>query len=311
MKTPDAIFCSDLHIRGDVPAERIDDYLSAQERKLDFIFSLAKKHNVPVFVAGDFGNKAHWKNWLLSKIIRKIKFSTEKPNIYTILGQHDLPHHNLKLADESGSWVLSSAGAISIIPSVYAPINFNKFTIFPFHYGEDLIRCKAERRSVALIHKYIYSGKGAEWERAVGCSAKSLMKKFPHYDVIVSGDNHSPFVIEQKGRLLINSGSMMRMTAGQIDHRPRVYLWYADENKVESIYLPIKQEVFNQETIIEEKVKKKNIEAFVKSIKGKDKYELTIRFDRNIKNCLERNKKTIHRRTKRKILNSLKTEEEK
>lgn len=309
MKNPDAIFCADLHIRDDVPGERTDDYLSAQGRKLNIIFNLSMEYDAPIFVAGDLGNKAHWRNWLLSKIIGKIKFARKKLRIYTIFGQHDLPHHNLNLGDESGLWVLSTAGVISIIPSIHAPEYFDKFTVFPFHYGEDLIYCKAKGRSIALIHKYIYPGKGVEWEKTVGCSAKSLMKKFPCYDVIVSGDNHTPFILQQEGRLLVNPGSMMRMTVGQIDHRPRVYLWYADENKVEPVYLPIEQGVFNRESIIEEKAKQGKIEAFVKSIKGKDKYELTMRFDRNIKVCLDKNKKIVHKRTRRKVLDSLKSEE--
>jgi hypothetical protein len=55
----------------------------------------------------------------------------------------------------------------------------------------------------------------------------------------------------------------MRTTADQVDHRPRVYLWYGSDNHVEPVYLPIEEGVVDRSHIDLREEKDERIEAYV------------------------------------------------
>ena len=104
------------------------------------------------------------------------------------------------------------------------------------------------------------------------------VKKFPQYDLILTGDNHKPFVVEHEGRILVNPGSMMRTTADQIDHKPRVYLW--DGERVEPVYLPIAKDVISREHIDIGKDRDHRIGAYVDRLNTR--YEIGLDFKKNM-----------------------------
>jgi len=93
-----------------------------------------------------------------------------------------------------------------------------------------------------------------------------LLKKYAEYDLIVTGDNHKPFVEKHEGRLLVNPGSLTRQAADQINHKPRIYLWYAKTNTVKPIYLPITNDVISREHIEVKQERDKRIDAFVERL---------------------------------------------
>jgi DNA repair exonuclease SbcCD nuclease subunit len=99
-------------------------------------------------------------------------------------------------------------------------------------------------------------------------SAAKLLRKYSDYDLIVTGDNHKPFVEEYQGRLLVNPGSIMRMDADQINHRPRVYLWFADTNTVEPMYIPIENNVISREHLEIKQQRESRIDAFISKLDG-------------------------------------------
>ena len=269
----DAVLCSDLHIRADVPLCRTDDYTKAMWDKLSFIFNLCSKYNVPLFCGGDIGHRSQWPNWLLSEFISLAKGVT----IYSCLGQHDLPGHSIDEVLKSGCGVLhisnmvlfDSTGSIDII-----------------HYGEEI-----ESRSfgtVLITHRLVTNNLKEDWPGQVSYDAVKLLKDFPQYKLILSGDNHKPFVAEYEGRVLVNSGSMMRNTVDQIDHTPRVYLWDAAENIVEPVYLPIEDGVIDSSHI---EVKKDRDERMKEMTEGmKVNYEIEMDYEKNMEVHLNQNK---------------------
>ena len=42
---------------------------------------------------------------------------------------------------------------------------------------------------------------------ATGGNAINILKKYPQFDLIVTGDNHQSFSVEYEGRLLVNTGT--------------------------------------------------------------------------------------------------------
>lgn len=290
-----AILCADTHLRPDFPIGRIDNYTEAMFNKLSFVLKLSKEHNCPILVAGDFGNKPSsqgWPPWLLEQTISLIKESSAG-RLICIPGQHDIIDHQISKWKQSGIGVLSSSRVIDLIgiKKNEDPYNLNNTTIYGFGYGIDIQhREKTKKFNVAMTHQMIINDKEL-WPGQEAPKGHQLLEKFPSYDLILCGDNHQPFVCEKEGRFLVNPGSMMRSTTAQQNHKPRVYLWDAEEKKVEPVYLPIEDNVWDLQHIerqSHDKGKEERFESLINHIqKG---VELELFFEKNIQNYLDNNR---------------------
>lgn len=293
IKRASAILTADWHIRPDVPVCRMDDYFAAMEKKIDFILALSKQYDCPILVAGDFGHKPlnnGWPTWLLEWTINKF----EGYKIIVIPGQHDLPNHQLDKWNESGLGVLAAAGSIQLYGVDGNQTDyFDEFQIHFFPYGAKLTAPKEIKSDIqiAMVHQMVIESKEL-WPGQQATSGLNLLKRFPDYDLILSGDNHQSFVCQsgQKGGiLLVNPGSIMRMTADQIDYEPRVYLYFAEENRVQPVCLPIRKGVIDSnyaDKKIQEYERKKRMEAYVARMKGEVEIELS--FEQNVENYLQK-----------------------
>jgi len=254
-RQPTALFAADLHIRSDVPVCRTDDFISAMWRKVEFLQETYLKYNLsspegdicPLFIAGDIGHKSQWTNTDLANFIYAIE------GIHVIPGQHDLPEHRLDKWTNGGLGVLFAARTVQIHPSAIRPFEDREVIYYLCPYGENVLIPEKEEgiRNVLIIHRLI------EKEEA-----KKFLKDHPCYDLIVAGDNHEAFEIRYEGRLLVNCGSMMRSSADQEDHRPRIWAWYAETNTVEPIYYPIEQGVISREHIEKEESRMRRKSSF-------------------------------------------------
>jgi DNA repair exonuclease SbcCD nuclease subunit len=265
---PSAILCSDIHLREqtETPTCRTDDWWIAQWRKVQFIVSLQRKYECPVIHAGDLFD--HWKPspHLLSNAIANL------PDMFaTIYGQHDLPQHNLELAYKSGINTLAEAGKLEILDGV--------------HFGQFPTK-ETTHNKILVWHTFNFQGK-PPWLGCEALPASKLLKKYPEYDLIVTGDNHQSFVEEYEGRICVNPGSMMRMTADQQDFRPSVYLWYAETNTVERVYLPIEPDVISREHIDRKQERDNRLEAFVSRLNTE--WEADVSFEENVNRMMEEN----------------------
>jgi len=247
MKKADAILCGDIHLREDTPKCRVDNFFEAQCAKLMFISNLQKEHGCPVLCSGDLFHKAIPSLFFVGIIAGLI------PDMfYTVYGNHDLPNHNLKNQKDCGVYHLNAIGRIGIVPT---------------HFGQtpEGPSFKVKGRKVLIWHVMTYRGH----EPYPGCThpkARSILNNYPDYDLILTGDNHEPFVQTHKGRLLVNPGSMMRQEAGQIDYKPAVWLWYADTNTVEPVYLPIVKNAVTREHLDSVEEKETRVAAFIEKL---------------------------------------------
>lgn len=268
---PDAILTGDIHLRDDTPLCRTDNYFEAQTESILFIRDLQKKYNgIPVLDAGDLFNKWRPSPYLLAWAIDHL------PYIITVPGNHDIPYHNIEMLNKSGLNVLDAAGVIRVV------LNFTKgtdFDISPFPWGKNfLIIPKNNKPQIALAHTLVYKNENL-WPGLQADKAVDLLRR-TKFDLIVTAHNHKSFVVEYEGRLLVNPGSMMRMTADQENHKPCVFLWYAKTNTVEPVFLPIKEGVISREHIEIKQNHDKRMEAFVTHLKNK--YEVGLSFESNL-----------------------------
>ena len=281
MKTEqvDAILTGDWHLRETKPKCRTDDYWKAQEKKVNQITALSYEFGCPIIHSGDLFH--HWKPspYLLNWVVVRLK----PYDFQTIIGNHDLPQHNLELIDKSGIQVLIKTNTIKLINGV--------------HWGMDLEPViNIDSKNMTVVHTMVWKGK-EPWPGCTDPEINELFDIFPNHDLILTGHNHKPIVAKKGKRLIVNPGSIMRMTADQIKHRPRVYLWNAVKNTVKPFYLDTEDDVINRDHIDKIKDREKRTSNFLKKLKINYKHSLS--FEANIETALQKTK--IHKDTKQLI----------
>jgi predicted phosphodiesterase len=261
-KKADLILGADFHIREDIPSCRTDDFLPTLMGKLWWLKRLQKEHECPVLHAGDLFH--HWKP---SPYLLSLTMSMLPEQFYTIYGQHDLPQHNWQKREYSGIHTLEMAKKLIVLPGV--------------HWGqkpEDL-SFPIKGRKILVWHKMVWQGVKL-WPDQTDPSAMAILRKYPEYDLILTGDNHKPFVEEYEGRLLVNPGSLTRQTAAQMDHKPRVYLYFADNNSISPAFLPIEDAVVRRDHIDQREERDERLEAYISRLNTD--WTVDLSFERNL-----------------------------
>lgn len=269
---PDAILTADWHLREDTPVARTDDFWEAQWKKVAEVSKLQVRFSCPVIHAGDLFN--HWKPspYLLNITIKFL------PNeFYTIYGNHDLPQHNLELADKCGINVLQAAGKLTVLEKLHWGQELRPYTEYFEIKGHNILPW----------HTMTYQGK-KPWPGATCPMAAKLLRKYPEYDLIVTGHNHKTFVEEYEGRLLVNPGSLTRQSSDQVDHQPCVFLYYAETNTVEKVILKHDKDVITREHIERTENRDRRIEAFISKLDAD--WEAELSFEENLEQFMQVNK---------------------
>lgn len=302
-KKPDAILTADWHIRETTPLCRTDDFLKTQLNKIKQIREIQEKYNnIPILLAGDIFHQ-----WKVFPKLLSTSISWMPDNIFSVPGNHDLPAHSFERLEESAYYTLFCADKIhSCINEggICAPITLFKklnFVAYGFPFGSKLSPNKHRNnrnRSVAIVHELTYKSKKPFPGKIL--ESKQIIKKLKGYDLIVIGDNHKPFTRKYKGQLLVNPGSITRQRTSET-HKPKVYLWYADTNEVEPVYLEIKKNVISKEHIEEEKERDERIEKFIDMLD--EDLDMGLDFKNNMRIFFSENK--LGKLTKRKILEAM------
>ena len=285
MKKVTAIITGDMHLRDDQPVCRTDDFLAAQTRKLKWLSELQQEYNCPILDAGDL---FHY--WKPSPALLRYAINNLPDNMITIPGNHDLPSHSMELYEKSGLAVLQAAGKVEVL--IDKPSGIREALFHPFPWGSEITPLdtdyiRKDIRNIALCHIMTYQGR----KPFPGCKdpgAGALLRNTKGYDLIITGHNHTPFIIEDEGRLLVNPGSLMRTTAAQIDHKPRVYLYYAEDNTVEPVFVPIEDNVITREHIDTTEHRDGRIDAFISRLS--DEVETGLSFEHNLESYFSKNR---------------------
>lgn len=249
-RKPSLILCSDFHLREDTPTCWTGDFQVEQWLSVTFVSKLQEQYNCPVIHAGDLFH--HWKPspWLIAQAIDLLP-----KEFYTIYGQHDLPQHNWELRGKSGLNALRVAGKINVLSG--------------YHYGQQIYTgaSRDSRFDKTLVwHHMTYIT--PPYPGATGGNATAILRKYPQFDLIVTGDNHQSFYTEYNGRILVNPGNLTRQVADQIDYQPRVALWYAETNTIEWVNIPVKEGVITREHIEVKQQRDNRIDAFISRLDG-------------------------------------------
>jgi len=278
------IFTADWHLRRTPPRARTDDWLLSMERKVHFILALAQK-SPPLLIAGDLFDKARPGDWIEQWIIGLFKEYHVTPIM--VPGQHDLPYHSIKEIPDSGIGVLAAAGAIQLLcnTSLHGP----GFDIEGIGYGSSpFSKSRSEPCYVNILLWHHMVINQPLWPGQEADKAMSILRKHKQFNLIITGDNHQSFAIADESippRFIINPGSMMRLTAAQVDHKPCVYEW--KDGRVRGILLPIEPDVLDLTKLEEEKERDERITAFVERL-GMER-EVGLSFQENLKRFFNEN----------------------
>lgn len=263
-KIADAILTADLHLTAKIPISRTDDYLKAQEFKLGYLSGLSLENDsCPILCAGDV-----FDHWNATPELCTWAFWNLPENIIAIPGNHDLPLHSLAHYKKSALHLLEAVGKITVLKGDIINIGIAKIIGIPFGIKNALIHegRKMNQRRILLLHELVT--RNTESPIPGGMPAAKVLEMYgKDFDLIVTGDNHQSFTAKTKKSLLVNPGSMMRITADQADFRPRCYLYYAEDNSVVPVEFPIQKEVHNGDHLIGKKERDERISAYIERMK--------------------------------------------
>lgn len=264
----DFIFTADWHLRDSTPVCRKDDYYETQFKKVAFIVQLSNTYQCPILIAGDIFDT--WKP-SIELITRTYRELASAYKVIAVYGNHDLPMHSLSLHEKCGLYMLSLTGVVEIAEGG--------------HWGTEPSYIEVCGFNIAPLHKMTYIEK--PYPGSTDVKAHILLKRYKHIDCLVTGDNHQPFVLRQDDRLLVNPGSLTRMDADQINHRPRVYLYNARTNSVTEAHIPIDSTAVSNEHLQSKEERDTRIDAFIEHIQTD--IEIGLSFEENLRIFVNKN----------------------
>ena len=228
---------ADLHLRESRPVCRPDDedWIKTQERVINFIAETAEKENVDqIIIAGDVFDS--WKNksmFFLNKCATWLQRLSMNVGVMAIPGNHDFYSTDLKVL-ESTPYGLFTKFGIWFDPDDYW------FASKYLHIDKEP---KPRDKLVCVVHRCLYLNEKPYPGIPETGNVEYFVKHFirPNCRLVISGDNHQPFVCQIDDTLVVNCGSVFRMRSQQANYTPAVWLCEVDKNRANAkpIYIPL------------------------------------------------------------------------
>jgi len=284
---PDAIILSDTHIPKSInysPVCRTDNYWETFCNKILFIKRLQKKYNnIPILNGGDLCDRVRLDPEVEAWCIENL------PPQITVPGNHEIPSHNLNYLANSSLTVLEKAGKVRVIKDWKDSYHLNSIEIIGYPYGQEIQEIKRKKYAstvIVIAHLQVYKN-SPDSNSIKYTKAIDLLEKLPFANLIVTGHNHDSFIVEYKGRKLINPGSMMRISSDQIEYQPKVFLWYSKNNSIKSIDIKNKKDVISDNHILNKKEKESQFESLIENLSSSKRRD--IRYEKNLEAYFEEN----------------------
>ena len=239
------VYLSDLHLRPTAPINRKDDYVEEQFKKLDFVIDYANDLGAEIVIGGDvFDRAANHPSWFVNRVLAY--FRRAKSLVTAVPGNHDLIGHNLRTFHDN------TLATLPYLSNFYVHVEaatesdgaaFYHFTPF----GMQPLPPEPGKKNILVLHEPVFENT-VPFYMPDALTVEQLEAKYPGYDLYLAGDIHIPC---QKSKTLV-SGSMMRMTVAQKEHRPRFYVIDSETLETETVYIPINEDVWADTTEVVE-----------------------------------------------------------
>ena len=217
---PIALFCADIHLSADKPEWRgEEDYGAVCRNKWGQIKSLSDDLGIPIFVAGDLFHKARDHDAL------DIFFDAyHGRQVYAVKGQHDMVTHNN---------VRRSAFDNALTAGKLFPLRTwvglgRKVAVQGCGWGDTIPTPLFNMFNILVIHRQYWHGTPVVPGQTEGNAEIAFKTDLKGFDLVFSGDNHTPFVINDGERRMYNCGAICRRNIDMALTEPRVYILHDD-----------------------------------------------------------------------------------
>jgi len=260
------LLLSDLHLVVDNPVARLDDLTEIQWDKLDWVYEYAKKNGIELILqAGDLTHtKRSWS--LLKRLTDFFSFYDDIPT-WIVKGQHDSYFHDLD-NNKTTTGILLSARLLTLLDK--NGWSSKGVTVYGASYGEEApFDLRASDYNILVIHAPI-AEKGIPGVNYI--DALQFLKEHDEYDLILCGDIHEKFLIKHKGRVICNTGPMLRIEATKymLNHRPCFFVFDTDKkNMIEEVLIPTApgKLVLSRDHIEKQKQRQDEFNDFIERVK--------------------------------------------
>lgn len=261
---------SDIHLTANRPIARKDeDWIGAQQEIINWIVDLSIEKKADVILDNGDTFDTSVQHFSVINIIPKALEGKSMPWV-SMLGNHSLQYHQRE------NYMKSSMSTLGLCRNI------------------EVLDCTDEFESdfhgIQMIHRLVCEGENDVFKSYE--TAESIMKDYPHSNLILCGDNHHSYMREENGRYLFNVGNAIRHSASMIESTPRcVFLDYDEENDklldYEWIDIPDKGEMVSNEHLIKIQEKEEHKMDFLEKIKDQEK--ITLDFWDNVDKYLGEN----------------------
>jgi len=283
------IFCiSDFHLMGVNPKSRKDNILEVQMNKLEFIFQKVKKEKGILISAGDFFHTP--RNWFLLPVIIEL-LRKYQVDFYAVFGQHDTYMYSEITRYSTNLGIIEKAGLVKILCAVPEIIDNENLELYGSSWSAFIpTTLNNNAFKVLSIHSPITVKPLFPGHKII--TGKDFLNSYRDYDLILCGDIHRKFIYEKSGRIIVNTGCIIRYEATKYNFEYQPELFFYDTVSGEYDFLPIPCE--KADMILDREHLEKSAELnmvmnkFVKGLNWKEVEKVD--FFQNLSNFLSQNK---------------------
>jgi len=223
------LFYTDLHLAGENPRHRIDDFSRALLDKLKEIYVLAESEGCQ-FVAfgGDFFNSHRMFSYGVIDDAMDVVCSSPV-RTYMVVGEHDLYGHNIDTYGSSTlAHVVRRCGTIEIL---WEPLDFGEVVLYGKHEPDKMADAMVtvvdpEKVNVLVCHELL-TPNPVPFE----VIDTATLQDCP-FDMVVSGDLHDGFDTHRVGNTyFVNPGSLARRSTADAGRWPQVAIIDVEKGK--------------------------------------------------------------------------------
>lgn len=233
------IFLSDMHIVGDNPICRTDNLVQEQISKLDFIVNFANENDAIILSSGD---QTDTPRNFISLYILSEGLKNLKTEFLCCFGQHD---KYMRTNNPNSISLIIKLGLAKKLSS--EPYQINGINIYGCDFGEDPIEPKT-KNNILVVHDSITTKelaiKHVDFKDAI-----EYLQVNSKYDIIICGDIHRRFKVQDSNRIIVNSGPMVRKDASEyfINYSPGFY--FLNEGKMRFVKIPHNKDCISRDHI--------------------------------------------------------------
>jgi DNA repair exonuclease SbcCD nuclease subunit len=220
------LFATDIHFRATKPISRLDkDFFITILGKIQEIREMAE-HVDLVLLGGDIFDRPDCPHSVVIKVNRA--FSNFPCPVYSVIGNHDIFGYEGQTVDATALGSLFEMGNVKRLDAMHpAP----GIAIYGMHaFDKEIWQVPASEGTKILVsHKLITT--------VTIPNCKTFMvddiARLTNADIVLSGDIHFPHVVTTDSKLLVNPGSLSRLSIDDRDRQPQVAIITIDGSEIE------------------------------------------------------------------------------